>query len=72
MAGEVETVREGMALAKEALPLFKEVFGMFGQLMGLQVTGAQTPTPSSDDQVAVLKRIATALEGIQAAMERAK
>ncbi len=78
MAGEIEAAREGMALAKEAMPLVKEIMGMFRELMdgmgNISPTPAPTPAPgpASDDQTAVLKRIATALEGIQAALDREK
>ena len=77
MAGEIEAAQQGLALAKEMMPLVKDIIGMFKELMGDMggITNVATPTPTptpavSDDQVAVLKRIATALEAIQAALEK--
>jgi len=77
MAGEIEAAQQGLALAKEMMPLVKDIIGMFKELMGGMggITNVATPIPTpapavSDDQVAVLKRIATALEAIQAALEK--
>lgn len=66
MAGEAEAASEGIALAREVLPMVKEIFAMFG--VGSPATTTTTPAPvSSPDALAVLLRIADTLDKILAA-----
>jgi len=59
VAGEAEAAKEGIALARELLPLVKEIFGMVG------LTAPSTITPSVTDNIPVLQKNATALEKIE-------
>jgi len=83
MAGEIEAAQQGMALARETMPLVKEIIGMFKDLMGGMggVTNVATPaavsvpatTDGPDATFAVAKSIddvATALTRIAAALEK--
>jgi hypothetical protein len=78
MAGEIEAAQQGLALAKETMPLVKDIIGMFKELMGgmggitnvATPTPTPTPAPSTEDIAPVLKRIATSLEAIQAGLSK--
>jgi cytochrome c biogenesis protein CcdA len=64
MAGEAEAASEGIALAREVLPMVKEIFSMFG--IGSTTSVASTPV-AGPDVLAVLLRIADTLDKILAA-----
>lgn len=83
MVGEIEAAQQGLALAKETMPLVKEIIGMFKDLLeGMGgITNVATPTsvltPATtagpDALFAVAKSIddvATALNRIAAALEK--
>jgi len=58
MAGEAEAIKESAALAREILPLIREVFTMIGLVPGGTI-------PAGTDTTILLLRIANTLDKIE-------
>jgi hypothetical protein len=57
-------------IAAIGLPILMQILNNSGVSLTSGSPSAPTPAPESGDQVAVLKRIATAFEGMQAGLEK--